>query len=169
MRNLWLFISAAILIVVALAGLMVFSNPRHHGIYRKASYSSAGERIYYAGVGSDGRFIPFTGGPHWLATIAERGCVNCHGIDGRGGYTLMMTSVVAPDITYTALTSGEHEHSYQEGESHGEEETSYTDETIGRAIAQGIDLSGRELSIVMPRWKMTDEDMNELLAYLKKL
>ncbi len=165
MRNLWLFISAVIVIIVALAGLMVFSNPRHHSIYRKASYSSAGERVYYEGVGTDGRFIPFTGGPPWLATIAERGCVNCHGIDGRGGFTLMMTSVVATDITYTALTSEEHHH----GDQYEFHEGRYTDEDIRRAVIQGMDPSGRELSVMMPRWKMTEEDFRELLAYLKEL
>jgi mono/diheme cytochrome c family protein len=100
-----------------------------------------------------------------MRTMGERGCVNCHGIDGKGGFPLMMTSTVAPDIAYDSLMSEIHHHDGQ-AEVH---EGRYTDETIKRAITEGIDPSGKELDHMMPRWKMTDAELNKLLAYLKEL
>jgi len=100
-----------------------------------------------------------------MRNMGEKGCVNCHGIDGRGGFPLMMTSMVAPDITYDTLTSEEHHHGDQT-EIH---EGGYTDEDIKRATSQGIEPSGKKLSRIMPRWRMTEEELDELLAYLKNL
>jgi len=45
----------------------------------------------------------------------------------------------------------------------------YTDETIKRAITQGEDPDGEPLDWPMPRWTMSDEDLNDLLEYLKGL
>lgn len=58
---------------------------------------------------------------------------------------------------------------YYEGIGSDEEEIPYSDETVKRAITQGLDPSGKKLNRIMPRWKMTDEDFSELLAYLKEL
>lgn len=168
MKNLWLFLAATALIGFAVVGFIMFFGSRHQGLYRayrKASYSSVGEKIYYEGIGSDGSPISFTRGPHWLGRMGEKGCVACHGVGGKGGFPLMMTSTMATDITYDSLISGKH-HRQVEGD---EEEIPYSDETIKKAIAQGLDPSGKKFSRIMPRWKMTEEDLNELLAYLKEL
>ena len=168
MRNLWLFLAAVTLIAFAVVGFMLLSGRSRQGMdrtYSKASYASVGEGIYYAGIGADGKDIAYTEGPHWMRTMGERGCVNCHGVDGRGGFSLMMTSMVAPNIIYDALTSEEHQHGGQ-SEVH---EGRYTDESIKQAITQGLNPSGGKLNRVMPRWKMTEEELSELLTYLKEL
>jgi len=55
-------------------------------------------------------------------------------------------------------------------EHEGEEEhPPYTDETIKRAITQGVDPAGEPLEWPMPRWSMSDEDLEDLLDYLKSL
>jgi cytochrome c oxidase subunit 2 len=158
MKNLWLFIVAVIFIIVGFIGLILFSGSGHD-IYGKASNSTIGEKIYYAGIGSDGRIISFTGGSQ--AVMRVRGCVSCHGVDGKGEIPLMMTSKMATDITYASLINGKRESD--------EKEIPYTDKTIKLAITQGIDSSGKKLNIVMPRWNMSDRDLNELLMYLKEL
>ncbi len=45
----------------------------------------------------------------------------------------------------------------------------YTDDLIKRAVTQGIKADGKPLDPVMPRWKLSDEDFRDLLAYLKQL
>lgn len=70
---------------------------------------------------------------------------------------VMHCGKVAPKITYKALTEGEHE---------GHR---YTEEDIKRAIREGIEPDGEELDPCMPRWKMSDEDLNDLIEFLKTL
>jgi cytochrome c oxidase subunit II len=86
-------------------------------------------------------------------------CVACHGPDGRGReVTVMMQIYTAPDIRYQTLTSGAME-----------DHPPYTDETIKRAITQGLDPAGNPLQYPMPHWTMSAEDLNDLVAFLKTL
>jgi len=45
----------------------------------------------------------------------------------------------------------------------------YTDESLVRAIRQGMDPAGRTLDDLMPRYALSDEDMGHLTDYLKSL
>jgi mono/diheme cytochrome c family protein len=126
----------------------------------KEEFSSNGEMIFYTGVNQKGQRIPFTGGPHWIY-MHGGACVSCHGMDGRGGSIPHMCSVVAPSITYHDLTKGEPEEH--------EEHPPYTDEDIKNAITRGIDPAGEQLDPCMPRWKLSEQDLNDLLEYLKTL
>lgn len=45
----------------------------------------------------------------------------------------------------------------------------YTDELIKRAITEGLDPGGKPLDKTMPRWKMSDRDLDDVIAYLKQL
>jgi len=127
----------------------------------KREFRTSGEMLYYTGVSKRGtRMVPVEGGPMWLS-MHGGSCVSCHGEDGRGGEVMMCTEK-APDIRYSVLTSGMvHD---------GEKEPPYTsDEQIKRAITEGINQEGEELDLCMPRWNMTEEDLNDLLEYLKEL
>ena len=73
-------------------------------------------------------------------------------------------SHIPGDIRYSSLISGKHH-----GEADDEEEVVYTDEEIKKAIRAGIEPSGESMDRTMPRWNISDEDMNDLLKYLKVL
>jgi cytochrome c oxidase subunit II len=127
------------------------------------TFKSNGEQIYFTATSQRG--TPITSdlqmGMMGSGAVA---CASCHGPDGRGGQVqMMMQTFDAPDIRYRTLTS--------EGMSHGEGEDHppYTDETIKRAITQGVDPGGNSLKWPMPRWSMSDADLNDLLDYLKSL
>ncbi len=122
-------------------------------------FSSNGEMIYFTGINMDGERIPFTGGPPWLS-MRGGGCASCHGPDGQGG-PVMMSREIAPDIRYEHLIEEEHD-----GE---EEHPPYIDELIKRAITQGLDPAGRPLSPAMPRWHMSERDLNDVVEFLKTL
>ncbi len=125
-------------------------------------FSSNGEMIYYTGVDKNGKpIVPKFGGPMWLYRHGGS-CVSCHGEDGRGGRPVMMCSEIPPDIRYSALTSEEMEHG--EGE-----HPPYNDTTIKRAITQGLDPAGNELDPCMPRWAIDEDDLNDLILFLKEL
>jgi cytochrome c oxidase subunit 2 len=88
------------------------------------------------------------------------GCVDCHGVSGRGGVPVMMGETIPTDITYKALTAEEH------GVEAHEEHPPYTDDTIKTAIRDGINPTNKPLDPTMPRWKMSDDDLNDLIEYL---
>ncbi len=118
------------------------------------SFSSNGERIYFTGINETGKHLKFIEGPVWLY-MHGGSCVNCHGEKGRGGVPVMMGNVVPTDITYTALT-----------QTH---KVPYNDTLIKRAITKGIDSEGKTLDPTMPRWEILDNDLNDIIAYLRSL
>lgn len=97
-------------------------------------------------------------------------CATCHGPDGRGGRYLAMGEIETPDIRYAVLTGEEveaEEGHDDDGDEHGHEP--YTDDTIKQAITQGLEPDGAELNAFMPRWSMAEQDVNDLIEYLKSL
>lgn len=133
------------------------------GAYGKSRYRSNGERIYYTGVSERTGPLPLSGGPMWIG-MRGGGCVACHGVRGRGGVAVMMGGAIPSDIRHEALTQAEHRE--DEG---GREHPPYTEALIKRAITEGLDPAGRPLDWTMPRWRMTPEDLEDLLTFLKTL
>jgi cytochrome c oxidase subunit II len=118
------------------------------------SFSSNGQRIYFKAESDSRQPITYSGGP---GTMMRAGiaCVNCHGQDGKGGrVTFMMQSLDVPDITWTNLT---------------QDSPPFTEETLKRAITQGIDPEGDSLDYWMPRWQMSAQDLNDLIGFIKTL
>jgi mono/diheme cytochrome c family protein len=125
--------------------------------------AAAGARIFYTGADADGP-IPrvLTGGMMGGAMMGDVACVDCHGEDGRGGDLGMMGSGArAPDIRYSELT--------KERSEDGTTVPGWTDEDIGRAIREGVEPNGQRLDPPMLRWRMTDQDLSDVIAYLKEL
>jgi cytochrome c oxidase subunit 2 len=126
------------------------------------SFSSNGQRIYFTATSSSGQPIIPEGFNMMMHRIT---CADCHGPDGKGGQvTMMMQSFNVPDITWPHLTEEEHE----AGGEH-EEHPPYTEETVKIAITQGLEPSGEQLDNTMPRWRISDQDLNDLVGYLKTL
>jgi cytochrome c oxidase subunit II len=133
----------------------------------KTDFSSNGERIYYAAVSESGNPISFTMGKMGM-TAPAMSCVSCHREDGKGGtLKMMMRTIEVPDIRYETLTAEENAH----GET-GEGDMGhapYTEETIKKAITEGIQPDGSVLKNSMPRWNMSEGDLDDLIGYLKTL
>ena len=120
------------------------------------SYSSDGERIFLSGVGTGGEDIARSApnGPGGSPMMGDGGCGSCHGADGRGRTIRVMggATVDAPDITYDELI-----------------EDGFTDATIAAAIRDGVDEKGEQIDEAMPRWQMSQADVDATIAYLKVL
>jgi len=80
-------------------------------------------------------------------------CASCHGEDAAGGKKI--GDVIAADIREPAL----------------EEAFKGDNALIGRAILDGKDEEGNDLSPAMPRFKgkLTDQQVDDIIAYLKTL
>lgn len=124
------------------------------------SFHSNGQRIYFTATSSSREPIISRGFNMMMHRIA---CVDCHGPEGKGGSVyMMMRRFDVPDITWPHLTEEEHE---EVGEH--EEHPPYTEETVKRAITEGLDPAGELLEDFMPRWQMSEQDLNDLIDFMK--
>lgn len=141
-------------------------------------FDSNGEQIYFTATSQRGTAISFdmaSGGVMGNMPMMRGGmmaCADCHGPNGHGGRVqMMMATFTAPDIRWETLTAADHGHEEAE-EDHGDDEMEhppYSEETLKRAITQGVNPAGEPLAWPMPRWRMSDADLNDLIAYLKTL
>jgi cytochrome c oxidase subunit II len=114
---------------------------------------SNGQKIYETSFSDSGKSISYVGGPGMMQ--GRLVCINCHGPEGHGGtVTIMMQRFEVPNITWNHLT---------------QEDPPFTEETLKVAITQGIDQEGVALNTLMPRWKMVQQDLNDLVAFIKTL
>jgi mono/diheme cytochrome c family protein len=80
-------------------------------------------------------------------------CASCHGPDGSGGVHSMgmMQTMDAKDIRWSTLL--------------GE----FDAEKFRLAVTEGQDPDGTQLSRDMPRWNIGNDDLADLIAFLKTL
>lgn len=90
--------------------------------------------------------------------------INCAGCHGRRGEGKTEGGVVAGNLTWSNLTKS-YGHTHANGRKHG----AFTESSFTTAVVRGVDPSGNELVVAMPRYRMSIEDMNDLIAYIKRL
>jgi cytochrome c oxidase subunit 2 len=123
-----------------------------------------GEQIYFTSISQRGERISYTGGPALGGMMmgSYLTCASCHGPTGQGGrHTMHMTVMDAPDIRYVELAG--------EMEEHGGEEGEYDLATFRKAVMDGEHPDGDSLDRDMPRWKMSENDLADLFAFLQSL
>lgn len=165
-RDLTVAAIALVVAVVAVAVVLVLGTQRHES----GSAVSRGEIIFQTGQDANGVPIPRIGsqygGGMMGGGVSGNGmmgttCATCHGADGHGRSTSTFT---APNITYVNLTDPKGMLMPD-----GTRGPAYTAAGIQRAVTQGLDSSGQQLSPIMPRWQLTQTEWTALLAYLKTL
>ncbi|MHB8778149.1 MAG: c-type cytochrome [Anaerolineales bacterium] len=130
-------------------------------------FTSNGQQIYFSAADQSGEYISYTGGPNFGGTMmgSYLTCASCHGADGRGGTHYMHMQVMdAPPIYYDALVNMMQEESSGASQSDG-----YTLDNFRQSVFQGKHPDGDELNRNMPRWQMSENDLADLLAFLKTL
>ncbi len=165
MKNSSLLILSIVLLLTGAMGLLVF--PYLFAIDGTGdageSYNSLGEKIYFSGLGENGKAIPYDDGSHRFR-MHGGGCASCHGDDGKGRFQLMMRDDKAPAITWDALTKEDHDED-EKDEKHGQ----YTEKKVKRAITKGLDPDGKKLDPTMPRWGMSKKEQRAIIDFLKEL
>lgn len=134
------------------------------------SFDSNGERIYFTATSERDSNIAYSGGPSTSMMMmgGKLACVSCHGTDARGGKHMMHMEIMdAPDIRWSALSGEHHEEQADMKEEHKHE--AYNFEAFRNAVEGGKHPDGDELKKDMPRWKMGDADLQDLMDYLKSL
>ena len=122
----------------------------------------AGRRLYLEGLGENAAPVSATVQGDVNATGPMLACVGCHKRSGLGSSEAGLRAVA---ITSPALF----EPAAQNRANLSRARNYYTDETLARAITQGIASDGRVLDPLMPRYRLTPLDARALLAYLHVL
>lgn len=119
-----------------------------------------GKKIYLKGEDAGTEISVLLGGSDSEIPATAFACATCHGLTGEGtaegglqSPSLLWQSLTAPHTS--ALTRRERK--------------PYTETTLLRAIRVGLDSSGARLHPGMPRYRLSDEQAANLIAYLKKL
>lgn len=145
------------LIAAGVSGCMEPNRSWYGAENAPRNFSSEGERLYFTGISSSGEQIRPVGGHHHMQ-MHGGSCATCHGADKQGGAIMWPRFwVVAP-----ALTEGALEKEHNDGHNHA----SYDESSLKNAIVKGIGPDGEPLHDTMPRWRMSEESLNELVHYL---
>lgn len=121
-----------------------------------------GQQIYTAGTSP-------AGGPI-TAVMSDEGvevpasavpCASCHGRDGKGRPE---GGVTPSDLTWAVLTKP-----YGVTHPSGRKHPPYDARLLKRAISLGVDPAGNKLHVAMPRFRMSFQDMEDLVAYIQQL
>ncbi len=145
------------------------SLPAHSGKQSQQERLEAGKQIYLYGKLADGE--PITARVRGDVTLRGAGyaCVNCH---RRSGIGSSEGGDPVPPLIGNALFSPRvvalHDN-YPSGALHNETRPAYTTDSLKRALRQGVDPTGRELSPLMPRFSLTDNEVLAISSYLASL
>jgi ABC-type branched-subunit amino acid transport system substrate-binding protein/cytochrome c553 len=86
-------------------------------------------------------------------------CAGCHGARGEGRTE---GGVTAGNLTWSYLTKP-YGHNDEGGRKHGP----FTESSFTRMLTSGLDPAGNKLAVAMPTYRMPQQDMADLIAYLK--
>lgn len=120
-----------------------------------------GKRIYTSGLGAAGVEITASLGNGVETPASVLPCSSCHGRDGKGRPE---GGVTPSDITWSVLTKP-----YAVTATSGRRRQPYNDQSLRIAIAMGVDPNGNQLQTTMPKYRLSHQDMADLIAYIKKL
>src|SRR5215216_4733153 len=88
-------------------------------------------------------------------------CAGCHGLRGEGKTE---GGVTAGNLTWSNLLKP-YGHTHSSGRKHG----AFDEKLFARSVVQGVDPAGNELAKAMPRYRLSPEDIADLIAYLKRI
>jgi ABC-type branched-subunit amino acid transport system substrate-binding protein len=120
-----------------------------------------GRALYLEGRGSSAQELLAEVGAGVTVPAKALPCVNCHGRDGRGRPE---GSVRPPNLRWESLTRP-----YEVVEGSGRRRPPYDERSFNRAVTLGVDAAGNRLSEVMPRYRLSRQELDDLIAYLQEL
>ncbi len=147
------------LVAVLVVGVLVMAAAC--GSESEASADVAlGETIYVEGTDVQGTQITRT---TEAGILSQTGCFACHGTDGKGrSIDTKVGQFDTPDIRWSVISQP-----FPNDE--GGTDPAYDPTSFANAVREGIDSGGGQLDPVMPRWQLTDPEVNALIAYLQTL
>ena len=119
-----------------------------------------GRAIYLRGESTSGREIGALIGDVDVPASTVT-CAGCHGARGEGKTE---GGVTAGNLTWANLIKS-YGHEHPTGRRHGP----FDEAAFARALTDGVDPAGNNMLAAMPRFKMSPEDVADLIAYVKRI
>lgn len=128
-----------------------------------------GQSIYREGVLPSGAALTGMAQAGVVRTGKDAACLACHRRSGFGTAegSFVIRPITAPDLYHRGpATAATARVTYWQGKP---VRPAYDDAALARAIRDGIDVTGRPMQSAMPRYALSDTDMDALQSYLKTL
>jgi Cytochrome c len=132
--------------------------------------SSPGETLFRRGMLPSGQPVEATREAGAALRGGDAACVNCHRRSGLGSNEGRITiPPIAGPYLFTPRGESLEELGVPFVDSARINPEPYTDKSLARAIRDGIGATGKPLNYLMPRYRLDDEAMGALIAYLRDL
>jgi ABC-type branched-subunit amino acid transport system substrate-binding protein len=154
----FLLVAATLLSVGLLIVGATFAKQNKSGL---TPQEKRGKQIYLTGEDAErGEITTVLGNDELEVPGSSFPCSSCHGLRGEG---TKEGGIQPPPLNWETLTRP------LTSALTRRERGPYDDATLARAVSAGVDPKGARLHPAMPRYRMTGEQMADLIAYLKKL
>ena len=125
-----------------------------------SSEEKRGKAFYLRGESSSGQEITAMMGEIDVPATTLT-CAGCHGTRGEGKTE---GGVTAGNMTWSYLTKP-----YGHADDGGRKHPAFSEASFVRMLTAGVDPAGNKLSVAMPTYRMPQQDMADLIAYLKRV
>jgi len=135
------------------------------------STANIGETIYLNGILRPGSPLEATRSDGSRVEGVDAACVNCHQRSGLGSIEGQITvpPIAGQYLFFNPNNPKQEDLDLAFVEGMRLYRPPYTNETLARAIRDGIGADGKALNYMMPHFALSDDQMTSLIAYLKQL
>jgi len=157
-----------LILLAAIAGFLILSD-RSAGAFQTQTpaqrreltpQEKRGKAFYLRGESSSGQEITAMMGEIDVPATTLT-CAGCHGARGEG---ITEGGVTAGNMTWSYLTKP-----YGHADDGGRKHPAFTEASFVRMLTAGVDPAGNKLAVAMPTYQMPQQDMANLIAYLKRI
>ncbi|HEX7772936.1 MAG TPA: ABC transporter substrate-binding protein, partial [Pyrinomonadaceae bacterium] len=155
-----------IVLLVAIAACLVWIGPspvHSQGVPQRRELTlqeKRGKAFYLRGESASGQELTAMMGEVDVPASTLT-CAGCHGARGQG---ITEGGVTAGNLSWSHLTKP-----YGHTDDGGRKHPAYSESSFVRAMTTGLDPAGNKLAVAMPTYRMPHEDMQNLIAYLKRI
>ncbi len=161
-----MIIRLTLVALIAFAGCLIWAGPapvQSQGATQRRELTPAekrGKAFYLRGESASGQDITALMGEVDVPA-STLPCAGCHGNRGEGRTE---GGVTAGNMSWSHLTKP-----YGHTDEGGRKHPAFSEPLFVRAMTSGLDPAGNKLAVAMPVYRMPQEDMANLIAYLKRI
>jgi ABC-type branched-subunit amino acid transport system substrate-binding protein len=146
-----------LILLIVIASVAVHSQSQRHEL---TPQEKRGKAFYLRGESATGQEITAMMGEVDVPATTLT-CAGCHGNRGEGRTE---GGVTAGTMSWAHLTKP-----YGHTDEGARKHAAFTETSFVRALTSGLDPAGNKLAVAMPTYRMSQEDMANLIAYLKRI